>query len=1347
MGAIALRGEVALLVESWYIPTTFVPPCCANQLYRWRMSLASSDLRFRRPRCPGSFHKVPHPYVTSDAYVANDFLRSSQLGSIVSVTEPATPSQLAEVARNPPSTPNTSLRVPFPTTPTEDPTSSPLDPPGGSDEDPIRMFNDRPHQYFTLLVANLSSLGAILGPDSPDWSRPVPPGTTSVAFPPDALPWNSSSMSPSLSALTRFSTFFDGTTASGLCYYEFATKTFQNSPPWQPPIGSLLQRRGHPLRTCYGGHNSSCDVFSLDCGIVGRVQYAIDARDAHARYCAPDTILGSLQPSHISSRAHSWWQMGYSPLNVWYKPCEACGPMAAVRAGANRTELPECDIASCVANITRVVQRRVVAPWTVPSPGSLAALREADEGAFPWYACRSSARVSFLSGYPACVPLCSGDEPSPAWPGQAIGWQAAPEGPGMAAGRTWLMAWSGVHGGSEQGRPAACSPATPILEAAARSGRLRIHHRSRTVDALAPADGSQGGAGIAPAAAAALLSPLLSTASVAITLNVPLGQLHRTSRGRLLAETAAEAAAAAGGDLTPCILVTCEDCPPASDGSVWANTSLDPKTNRPPVPARATRLVRLQLRAWIPPQGACGHGNSSFANDWLVDARAARGEEAFPVVFAGKGRNERWLRQSPRAAQTRHNFLALASLSARTAPAVQALSLAEALSDAAAHRTLGAWLVWADQTPTAPTVVTACLGDELVSTTGTTSVIHSSHWWAPRDSQGSCETIPSRTHQVSIAMVALAAVASTGLLLLPGLAACPGMHTGPMQPQLAAEARRLRALSMWAVAPALARVIAMCGVLWILLAVGSVGAGGTWAAITTVALVLVGSATSCVAAGRTSQGPLRLRSDRSSLQPVGGGHTPASSEVELHSELRLARRTRAPGCLRRPLDSTAVVLGGIGDATYAARAWQLLEGAWAAEAEALEGGSDERSLALLDQAMVGPGAGASRELPHPLPLAPEGWGRGGGGHAARVGTLPDARSSTCASLPHPALPPSSARCHGSSLAGPRGSLQGPAEGPLRLTPLGSFRVQGPAAAEGARKAPSKRRLSDSGGGGPSGGESWFTEHSQPTEETASSSAGRHLSLSRTRTDASRGELELPTSRARHGAASGAGHVVPLAEDLQPGGALSTAGSSAGSGSQGLRARAQPSAAGTDDGASRGGSKRALGTGVRAAAAAQEGPQTSERHGPATATSCAVTDDDVRPPHRHRGSAGRSSSRGRGVDAAEQGAHRSRQSGGGCNRAVQGLWLLPDLAALVLSLSVSVPLVASPVTASDVISGPIAVLVLQRMGLLDPMSREFFAPQLGTWARVQLGERVLVGAVLGTCGSAGSLLLRWLRSRI
>ncbi|KAA0156835.1 hypothetical protein FNF29_00945 [Cafeteria roenbergensis] len=392
MGAIALRGEVALLVESWYIPTTFVPPCCANQLYRWRMSLASSDLRFRRPRCPGSFHKVPHPYVTSDAYVANDFLRSSQLGSIVSVTEPATPSQLAEVARNPPSTPNTSLRVPFPTTPAEDPTSSPLDPPGGSDEDPIRMFNDRPHQYFTLLVANLSSLGAILGPDSPDWSRPVPPGTTSVAFPPDALPWNSSSMSPSLSALTRFSTFFDGTTASGLCYYEKANYPFQNSPPWQPPIYSLLQRRGHPLRTCYGGHNSSCDVFSLDCGIVGRVQYAIDARDAHARYCAPDTILGSLQPSHISSRAHSWWQMGYSPLNVWYKPCEACGPMAAVRAGANRTELPECDIASCVANITRVVQRRVVAPWTVPSPGSLAALREADEGAFPWYACRSSAR-------------------------------------------------------------------------------------------------------------------------------------------------------------------------------------------------------------------------------------------------------------------------------------------------------------------------------------------------------------------------------------------------------------------------------------------------------------------------------------------------------------------------------------------------------------------------------------------------------------------------------------------------------------------------------------------------------------------------------------------------------------------------------------------------------------------------------------------------------------------------------------------------------------------------------------------------------------------------------------------
>ena len=97
--------------------------------------------------------------------------------------------------------------------------------------------------------------------------------------------------------------------------------------------------------------------------------------------------------------------------------------------------------------------------------------------------------------------------------------------------------------------------------------------------------------------------------------------------------------------------------------------------------------------------------------------------------------------------------------------------------------------------------------------------------------------------------------------------------------------------------------------------------------------------------------------------------------------------------------------------------------------------------------------------------------------------------------------------------------------------------------------------------------------------------------------------------------------------------------------------------------------------------------------------------------------------------------------------MQGLWLLPDLAALVLSLSVSVPLVASPVTASDVISGPIAVLVLQRMGLLEPMSREFFAPQLGTWARVQLGERVLVGAVLGTCGSAGSLLLRWLRSRI
>jgi len=267
---------------------------------------------------------------------------------------------------------------------------------------------------------------------------------------------------------------------------------------------------------------------------------------------------------------------------------------------------------------------------------------------------------------------------------------------GSGSGRTWLMGWSGRRLSSSE---SSCLSASSLLGSLLGSGRLRVSARA-------------GSGGLADASSAsveaAMLSPLLSSASVLLVLDVPVGQLRRVSRATFMQNIAAEASAAAAMSVVSCAAAVCESCPSSSNGTVWSNATRDPATGQYYVPARATPTVRLRVRIVFLPLGAVAcqlQGEVWPPQDWLVDARS---RDIDPVAFAGPGSNMSWAvkgRAYASAGQVRDTYFATHSLTARSSPALRAASLAAVVSDESSHRVIGSWLVWASGSANAGAVV------------------------------------------------------------------------------------------------------------------------------------------------------------------------------------------------------------------------------------------------------------------------------------------------------------------------------------------------------------------------------------------------------------------------------------------------------------------------------------------------------------------------------------------------------------------------------------------------------------------------------------------------------------------
>jgi len=255
---------------------------------------------------------------------------------------------------------------------------------------------------------------------------------------------------------------------------------------------------------------------------------------------------------------------------------------------------------------------------------------------------------------------------------------------------------------------------------------------------------------------AALLSSLLSSASVVLVLDVPVGQLRRVSRATLVQNIAAEAASAAGMSVGSCVVAACESCPPASDGMVWSNRTANPATGQPYVPARATPTVRLRVRVRFLPLGSqsCQFQGAVWPpNDWLVDARS-HGRD--PVAFTGPQSNASWASTGSAAEAVRTAYFNTYELTAMASPSLQAASLAAAVADESSHRVIGSWLVWASGSANAGASVEAelrCLTDSMEGSDAT--------WWAG----GACESLTDVEEKVGWSAVA------GGVVLLGCLAA------------------------------------------------------------------------------------------------------------------------------------------------------------------------------------------------------------------------------------------------------------------------------------------------------------------------------------------------------------------------------------------------------------------------------------------------------------------------------------------------------------------------------------------------------------------------------------------------
>ncbi|KAA0146575.1 hypothetical protein FNF29_07982 [Cafeteria roenbergensis] len=614
-----LDGEVAIVVESWFTPSAYPPPCCTN-VVGWWATTSALDFAYR-PHCPGQDSlQNPGPLIQNSMLRESDVSQAG-FGSILTATF-----KTAESGFQP------FVKEVLPTISTLDPDSKPGQPDSAATFGPTlpgergwRYFIDRPHQILTLYVVNVSRLGLVA-----PGSELTSPGQSKLLFPQGAA-WNASQLAPILPLYSHGGTWVDGATEGAGCQYSHDASGFSVRPKWternpeafSPPTSMQ----------CFGGHNTTCDVMGLMCGSVGEV-VPLNWSSPRQRECLSDAILGSLAPLQPLPPALASWQTGYASFNVWFKPCQACGPAAAIRSGGDPSApLPACDLQSCLANITRVIQSRAVSGGAVPSPALLAGLRRADGGAFQWYRCSPTQLASFLSGYPVCTPECADERGDHR--GGMVPWLELAGGPGRLAVRHWMTAWTGPRASARL--RAACVDASAAMTSAVASGRLGVFDSHGRLE---------GSGRTANRTVRALLSPLLSSAWLEVTLEVPAGELLRTTQAALLLGVASEAGAVTA-TAPGCLVATCVSCPAAADSRVWANASVNPATGQPRPPARPTPLVPLTIRlTWLPLGVAmCVAPMPADDREWLIDARtaeaaaarAARADPAGsdPVAFTG----------------------------------------------------------------------------------------------------------------------------------------------------------------------------------------------------------------------------------------------------------------------------------------------------------------------------------------------------------------------------------------------------------------------------------------------------------------------------------------------------------------------------------------------------------------------------------------------------------------------------------------------------------------------------------------------------------------------------------------
>lgn len=681
-----LPNEVAVLVEAWFVPSAY-PPVCCDDFSDWWQSFAGTDIFGEFP-CQEWIYAAPLPQ--NDLFNTVDYTANAAGALAYAQRRPLNRS--LDATCNPPFGFVAGQIGPYLSGRAS--SSRPGLPEISSGS---RPFLRRPHQSVAVFIANVSASGMLQWPLVPA-STLARPATRSDDSMPTALLFPDGQQHLAAgAAVDTFSmafVFWDGDAGFPTCRIT-ADVPGQCSPrpPWieYDPLGD----DAYPASalTCMGGHNTTCDLQARACGGVGQV-IELDAFNAKIRKCAMSQLLGSQVYTNPPSLLEPEWQTGYTSLMAWWKPCQACGPIAAVREADASARPASCDLSACRHNISLALQSRVVRPGYAPSPALLAELVEADGGAFEWYACEASPLEGYFSGYPQCSPLCLGQPDLLAWqwpgnetrsPGGSVGNQsAAALWQGGSASRQWLMHWIGRRSGSaglSTRGSAACVPVAEVAEALVLSGRVAVvgcPGGGSSCGAAASSGGDSGGgedddpAGEddeeeakegwgrtaaeasrlrAPEAALraggggggprpALLHPMLAGATLRLSLRVPLAQLQLVQRSLFLAELQADLSSLAGPASLSCLVLRCEVCPAADDGQVWsAAQTQDP----PPNPGRASEMLELVVRVALPPkgQGACSvqgaaAGALSSAT-WLVDAREAAAAAAAAAGHGGGG--------------------------------------------------------------------------------------------------------------------------------------------------------------------------------------------------------------------------------------------------------------------------------------------------------------------------------------------------------------------------------------------------------------------------------------------------------------------------------------------------------------------------------------------------------------------------------------------------------------------------------------------------------------------------------------------------------------------------------------